>query len=168
MDAVVSRRDVTVAMADLQVSADPLARLVTYALGSCLGVAVYDPVVRVGGLLHVMLPLSEIDVERARANPALFVDTGVPALFKACYRLGAVKSRMVVKVAGGAAAAAAGAPDQFMIGKRNVLTLRKLLWKNGVLVRAQDVGGHQVSRTMALSLADGEVTLKVAGTVTTL
>ncbi|HEY0971831.1 MAG TPA: chemotaxis protein CheD [Gemmatimonadales bacterium] len=160
--------DVTVGMADLQVSADPEARLVTYALGSCLGVSVYDPVTRVGGLLHVMLPLAEIDVERARTNPALFVDTGVPALFRACYRLGAVKSRVIVKVAGGAAAGAAGTADQFQIGKRNVLALRKLLWKNGVLVRAQDVGGHQVARTMALHLADGAVTLRSGGVATTL
>lgn len=160
--------DVTVGMADLQVSADPAARLVTYALGSCLGIAVYDPVARVGGLLHVMLPLSEIDRERARDNPALFVDTGVPALFRACYGLGAVKSRVIVKVAGGASAAAAGAPDQFQIGKRNMLTLRKLLWKNGVLVRAQDVGGHGISRNMSLAVADGSVTLRSAGVTSTI
>lgn len=160
--------DITVGMADLQVSADSSARLVTYALGSCLGVSAYDPVARVGGLLHVMLPLSEIDAGKARTNPALFVDTGVPALFRACYALGAVKSRMVVKVAGGAAAAAEGAPDQFQIGKRNLLTLRKLLWKNGVLVRAQEVGGHQLSRTMILSLADGAVTLRTGGVASTL
>ncbi|HEU4630508.1 MAG TPA: chemotaxis protein CheD [Gemmatimonadaceae bacterium] len=155
--------DVTVGMADLRVSADPLDRLVTYALGSCLGIAVYDPVARVGGLLHVMLPLSSVDAERARVNPALCVDTGVPELFRACYRLGAKKPRMTVKVAGGAAGTAPGQPDQFQIGKRNVLTLRKLLWKNGVLADAMDVGGHQLSRTMSLALADGTVLLKVAG-----
>lgn len=160
--------DLTVGMAELRVSGAAGDRLVTHALGSCLGVAVYDPVAGVGGLLHVMLPLSALDATRARANPALFVDTGVPALFRACYRLGAVKTRMVVKVAGGAAAGPAGAPDQFQIGKRNLLTLRKLLWKNGVLVEAQDVGGHQLSRTMYLALADGAVTLRVSGTVTTL
>jgi chemotaxis protein CheD len=160
--------DITVGMADLRVSADPDDRLVTYALGSCLGVAVYDPVAQVGGLLHVMLPLSTLDAQRARDNPALFVDTGVPALFRACYRLGAAKGRMLVKVAGGAAAAGPGEPDQFQIGKRNVLTLRKLLWKNGVLVQAQDVGGHQLSRTMSLLMTDGTVSLKVSGAVTTL
>ena len=160
--------DITVGMADLKVSADRTTRLVTYALGSCLGVSVFDPVAGVGGMLHVMLPMSEIDAAKARGNPALFVDTGVPALFRACYGLGAVKSRMIVKVAGGAAAAPPGASDQFQIGKRNVLTLRKLLWKNGVLVQAQDVGGHQVSRTMTLDLADGAVTLKMAGAISPL
>ena len=160
--------DVTVAMAALQVTADPADRLVTYALGSCLGVAIYDPVARVGGLLHAMLPLSTLDAAKARANPALFVDTGVPALFRACYALGASKSRLVVKVAGGAAAAAPDAPDQFQIGRRNLLTLRQLLWKNGVLVQAQDVGGHQLSRTMALDVGDGTVSLKMGATISTL
>lgn len=155
-------------MADLRVSADPDDRLVTFALGSCLGVAVHDPVAGVAGLLHVMLPLSSLDEARARANPALFVDTGVPALFRACYRLGAVKSRMVVRVAGGAAAGAPGEADQFQIGKRNLVTLRKLLWKNGVLVRAQDVGGHQLSRTMYLRVRDGSVALRSGGTLSSL
>ena len=155
--------DIIVGMADLKVSGSPADRLVTYALGSCLGIAVYDPAARVGGLLHVMLPLSSIDSARASENPALFVDTGVPELFRACYRLGASKSRMVVRVAGGASAGAPGDPDQFQIGKRNILTLRKLLWKNGVLIKAQDVGGHQLSRTMALTLDSGTTTLKIGG-----
>jgi chemotaxis protein CheD len=157
--------DITVGMADLRATSDPDARLVTYALGSCLGVAVHDPVARVGGLLHVMLPLSELDAAKARGNPAMFVDTGVPALFKACYALGAVKARMVVKVAGGASSAAPGDPDQFQIGKRNLLMLRKLLWKNGVLLHGEAVGGHQVSRTMSLGIGDGHVSLKIGGTV---
>ena len=160
--------DITVGMADLRVTADPEARLVTYALGSCLGVAVHDPVARVGGLLHVMLPLSGLDAGTARDNPARFVDTGVPALFRACYALGGVKARMVVKVAGGASSAAPGEPDQFQIGRRNVLTLRRLLWKNGVLLRAEDVGGHQLSRTMALAVGDGRVSLKVGRAVAAL
>jgi chemotaxis protein CheD len=160
--------DITVGMADLRVTADRDARIVTYALGSCLGIAVHDPVARVGGLLHVMLPLSELDAAKAKANPAMFVDTGVPALFKACYRLGAEKPRMIVKVAGGASGAAPGEPDQFQIGKRNVLTLRKLLWKNGVLLHGEDVGGHQLSRTMALDVATGAVSLKIGGALSTL
>ena len=157
--------DITVGMADLRVTADRDARLVTYALGSCLGIAVHDPVAHVGGLLHVMLPLSELDAAKAKANPAMFVDTGVPALFKACYALGAVKGRMVVKVAGGASSAPPGGADQFQIGKRNLLTLRKLLWKNGVLLQGEAVGGHQVSRTMSLGVGDGRVSLKVGGAV---
>ncbi len=157
-----------VGMADMKVSASADDRLVTYALGSCLGIAVYDPVARVGGLLHVMLPLSSIDHAKGQENPAMFVDTGVPDLFRACYRLGAVKQRMIVSVAGGASAGAPGDPDQFQIGKRNILTLRKLLWKNGLLIQAQDVGGYQLARNMILSMADGSITLKIAGVITKL
>src|SRR6185437_3075120 len=74
-------------------------RLVAHALGSCLGVAVYDPVARVGGLLHVPLPASTDDRERSRDRPLEYVDTGVAALFRDCYRLGASKARLRVAVA---------------------------------------------------------------------
>ena len=133
-----------------------------YALGSCLGVAVYDPSTGVGGLLHVMLPSSAIDPEKAALTPSMFVDTGVPRLFRECYKLGAQKERMVVKVAGGAAAQAAGTPDPFQIGKRNLIMLRQLLWKNGVLLRGYDVGGTR-SRTMALDIGTGAVTVSGNG-----
>lgn len=162
------RADRVVGMADVQVSADPGERLVTYALGSCLGIAVYDPVARVAGLLHVMLPTAALDAEKARTNPAMFVDTGVPALFKACYARGAVKQRMVVKVAGGAHAGLDEQQDRFQIGKRNMLTLRQLLWKNGVLIEAHDTGGYQLSRTMSLDVDTGAVLLKTNGKESTL
>jgi len=155
--------DRIVGVADVKVSNDAAERLITYALGSCLGIAVHDPVAGVGGLLHVMLPTGAIDPAKMQARPAMFVDSGLPLLFKECYRLGARKERMVVKVAGGAHAGASEADDRFQIGKRNVLALRKLLWKNGVMVHAQETGGVQTSRTMWLDVATGAVTLKVNG-----
>jgi chemotaxis protein CheD len=154
---------VIVGVADVKVSNDPAARLITYALGSCLGIAVHDPVAGVGGLLHVMLPTGTIDPSKMQAKPAMFVDSGIPLLFKECYRLGAKKERMVVKVAGGAHAGASEEGDRFQIGKRNMMALRKLLWKNGVLVHAQETGGVQTSRTMWLDVGSGAVTLKVNG-----
>lgn len=153
-----SRRRV-VGVADLAVSDRAGELLVTYALGSCLGIAVYDPVACVGGLLHVMLPLSTLDARKAAANPAMFVDTGVPRLFTECYRAGAVKERLIVKVAGGARLQGREGDDTFRIGERNVLMLRKLLWKNGVLVEAQDVGGEHW-RTMSLQMGTGTVTVR--------
>jgi len=109
-----------------------------------------------------MLPDSSIDPRKGAENPCMFVDTGVPNLFRDCYRLGAEKSRMIVKVAGGATSKANVEDDYFQIGKRNFVMLRKLLWRNNVLIKAHDVGGTE-SRTMTLDLANGEVTLKVAG-----
>jgi chemotaxis protein CheD len=149
---------VVVGVGDMAVSDDPDATLITYALGSCVGIAVFDPAACVGGLLHAMLPQSGLDEVRARARPAVFVDTGIPALFRACYELGASKQRLVVKVAGGSTINGAGT-DHFQIGKRNLLMARQLFWKNSVLVRAQDVGGS-ASRTMSLHVGTGGVMIR--------
>lgn len=155
-------RKVVVGIAELAVSADRGETIITYALGSCLGLCVYDPIAGVGGMLHAMLPTSQLDPERALTNPARFVDSGVPALFKACYGLGAQKDRMVAKVTGGAQIALAGHLDSFQIGKRNFVALKKLLWKNGVLLKGQDVGGSK-SRRVSLRIADGVVVVKSCG-----
>ena len=157
-----------VGIADMIVTAVGDDELVTYALGSCLGVSVHDPVAGVGGLLHVMLPSSEIDPDRAAANPFRFVDTGVPELFRACYRAGAAKDRLVVKIAGGSFGAESEETDRFQVGKRNILTLRKLLWKNGIMIRGEDVGGHRTSRNLRLRVGTGEVIVKVNGRKTVL
>lgn len=141
--------------------------IITHALGSCLGIAVYDPVAEVGGLLHVMLPDHLVDPAKSEKNPYMFVDTGVPALFKTCYREGAQKERMKVMVAGGACVNGDEEHDMFQIGKRNFVMLRKLLWKNGVLLKSQDVGGTE-SRTMTLEIGSGLVTVKRGGTTTEL
>ncbi len=165
MAAFVSTRasERVVGVADLKVSASTEERLITYALGSFLGIVVYDPVVSVAGMLHVMLPTGTIDPAKMQEKPAMFVDSGIPLLFKECYKLGAKKERMQVKVAGGAHAGASEADDRFQIGKRNMIALRKLLWKNGVMIHANDTGGVQTSRTMWVDVATGDVTLKING-----
>ncbi len=106
------------------------------------------------------LPESRLDTNKAKDNPLMFADTGIPILFKSCYRLGAKKGRMIVKVAGGSQAM--DASGVFNIGKRNYAALRKILWRNNVLVDAEDVGGA-VNRTMRLKIATGELSLKVSG-----
>lgn len=151
--------DVIVDIADLRVSADPACELVTYSLGSCIGVAVWDPEAHVGGMIHYMLPDSSIAPEKARANPAMFADTGVPALFRSLYELGGVKRRLVVKVAGGSSLL--DDKGTFNIGQRNYTILRKLFWKNGILIDAEDVGGS-ASRTLRLNIGTGRVTIKSA------
>jgi chemotaxis protein CheD len=134
--------------------------VVTHALGSCLGLVVFDPAVKVGGLLHAMLPLSNINPEKARANPAMFVDTGVPLLFNSLYEKGAVKSRLVVKAAG--CGNPMGKNEVFKIGERNYTVLKKLLWKNNILLEAEDVGG-MVSRTIHFDVSSGQVVLSSGG-----
>jgi chemotaxis protein CheD len=163
IETATAPRSMIVGMADLKVTDSPLDTLITYALGSCLGIVLHDPVALVAGLLHVMLPSSQIDEAKARTQPAMFIDTGVPLLFKECYRLGAKKERMTVTVAGGSLSGRADTEDSFQIGKRNMLTLRKLLWKNGVLIHADDTGGVQQSRTVSVSVATGVVQLRTNG-----
>jgi chemotaxis protein CheD len=149
-----------VEIADLAVSKDPGATLITYSLGSCIGLSIWDPVARVAGLLHYMLPDSSISPEKAKANPEMFCDTGVPKLFRAAYRLGAVKHRLVVRVAGGSQLL--DSKGTFNIGKRNYLALRKIFWKNGVLIDGEHVGGS-ISRTMRIEVANGAVVVKTRG-----
>lgn len=148
---------IVVGVADCKVSANPDSRLVTYALGSCIAVAIHDPVSRVAGLLHFMLPESNGD---ATATPYRYADTGTPLLFREAYRQGADKKRLVVKLIGGAAVF----DDNgiFNIGKRNLAAVKKLLWKAGVMVHAEDVGGTQ-SRTVRLDVATGRLVIDGPG-----
>jgi chemotaxis protein CheD len=148
-----------VGISDLKVSNNQEDVLITYALGSCIGVAVYDPLVRVGGLLHFMLPDSNLDVDKAKTNPAMFADTGIPLLFKSCYRLGAEKHRMVVKVAGGASIL--DDTNFFRIGQKNLTALRRIFWKNNILIDGEDTGMNH-NRTISLRIADGVVKVKGA------
>lgn len=152
----------TVGVGDLKVSDHSSGVIVTFALGSCLGIAVHDAVAGVGGLLHAMLPDSRLDPSKAEMRPARFVDSGVALLFRKCYQLGARKERMRLVVAGGAARNGDDEGDLFRIGKRNMLMLRKLLWKNGVLLAASDVGGSD-SRSVTLEVGSGIVMVKRAG-----
>ena len=129
-----------VGVADMKISGTPGDVIVTHALGSCLGVAVHDSHARVGGLLHVMMPQASINPDKAAANPYMFVDSGLPAFFHSLYAAGALKGRMVVKVAGGSNVQAL-AEDRFAIGTRNYVLLREVLCLNGALSATQEVVG---------------------------
>lgn len=134
--------------------------LVTHALGSCLGLMVYDPAAQVGGLLHAMLPLSKINLQKAAQNPYMFVDTGVPEMFRQLYEIGGQKSRMVIKAAG--CGQPLGNSEMFQIGERNYTVLKKLLWKNNIMLEAEDVGGV-ISRTVYFDLSTGQVIISSKG-----
>ena len=136
------------------------ANLITYSLGSCLGVTVHDPQINVGGLLHVMLPSSSIDKTRAQKSPTMFVDSGIPMLFRSAYELGADKRRLVVKVFGGAQVMDEG--GVFNIGQRNYDALVAIFNHNRVAIFCKCVGG-QICRTIRLSLSSGNVVVRSPG-----
>ena len=151
---------IVVRMADCRVGQVPGQVLTTYALGSCIGLAVYDPVTAVGGLLHFMLPDSGIDPARGRDNPYMFADTGIPLLLRQVCDLGATKQRLVVHAVGGAQMM--DRENVFDIGKRNRLATRKILWKEGVLLTGEVVGGD-LSRTLRLEIGSGRLWLQEGG-----
>jgi chemotaxis protein CheD len=149
-----------IGVADLAISNSPEEILITYSLGSCIAVVIFDVRARVGGMLHYMLPESSLDQEKARKNPAMFADTGITSLFRQSYQFGARKENIVVKAVGGAQILDEN--GVFNIGKRNYLAMRKLLWRNNVLVAAENVGGN-VNRTVRLEMNTGRVFVKTSG-----
>jgi chemotaxis protein CheD len=151
---------IVVGIADCRTAREPGQVLVTYALGSCIAMAVYDPSATVGGLLHFMLPDSGIDPARRNQTPFKFADTGIPLLLAQVAQLGGMKRRLVVWIAGGAQMM--DASGVFDIGKRNYQALRKILWKAGILVHAEAVGGA-VSRTVRLEIGSGRFLLRESG-----
>ncbi|MGE0040529.1 MAG: chemotaxis protein CheD [Vicinamibacterales bacterium] len=149
-------RRLVVGIGEFAVSNGPEDLIVTHALGSCVSVTVADPVVGVAGLIHVLLPDSKINPQRAAEQPAAFADTGLPIFVQQAVDRGLVKKRAVVTLAGGAEIANAGGAGTFNIGKRNILAVKNLLWKLGLLIKAESVGGTAV-RTVHLSVGTGRV-----------
>ena len=155
-----AEQKIIVGIAELAVSNDCAVTMATYALGACLGVALYDPIARIGGLSHLMLPDSSMEATRAARQPALFVNTGVPALLRAACELGAQKNHLIISVAGGAEILDDGGFPN--LGTRNHEVLARLLKELGLRVHAEQVGGR-LNRSMNLSLATGEVRLRTSG-----
>jgi chemotaxis protein CheD len=145
---------ITVGISDCAVSNDPSAVLVTHALGSCIALAIHDPVAQVAGLLHFMLPDSGLQRDQHNSRPFMYADTGIPLLFHGAYGLGAAKPRLIVTALGGAQVIEAS--DAFNIGKRNYLAMRRILWKAGVMLHAEDVGGN-LPRTAHMEVGSGRI-----------
>ena len=141
-----------VPIGDMRIGQKP-NQLATDGLGSCLCLTVYDPVVRMGGLLHAMLPLSKINAEKAAINPFMFVDTGIQGLFQVLLETGTRKHRWVVKAVG--CGNPMGAKQVFKIGERNYRVLREVLSKEHVRLAAEDIGGAH-SRKVDMDLASGQ------------
>jgi chemotaxis protein CheD len=151
------KNKVIVDISDARFSTDPGEVLVTYSLGSCIGISLYDHAMCAGCLLHYQLPASSLDPDRARHNPFMFADTGIAILVDKLAKIGANVKRLKVKVAGGASMQAG--PQGFDIGKRNYLAIRKILWQYGMFIDAEDVGGVS-PRNMYLDIETGEVMLR--------
>lgn len=153
--------EIRVGIADYKVTASPY-RLITLGLGSCVGIALYDPIARVGGLLHIMLPDSK--QFNKVSKPAKFADTGIPLMISEIKRKGGNTNRLTAKLAGGAQMFS-GLDEKFVlnIGQRNAVMTKNILSQLGIRVLAEELGGNR-GRTMIFDTTNGQVTIRTIGT----
>lgn len=149
-------RPISVGIGEMKVSSNPDDVLRSYALGSCVGMVVLAFEQRIVGMLHVALPDSRINLRLALERPGMFADTGVVYLLQEMERFGCLSTDLVVKIAGGACILDQEAA--FEIGKRNILAVRKALWRHRMGPVAEDVG-DVFSRTMSVTVNTGIVTV---------
>ena len=148
---------IKVGMADLKAGKSPDS-IISYGLGSCVGIAVYDPQTKLGGLAHIMLP----DSTQARAtdNTAKFADTALPVLLDQVLALGGSRNRLTAKIAGGSQMFSfAQATDVMRIGDRNAEAVKAVLKSLSIRLVAEDVGGNY-GRTVELLLDSGIFVIK--------
>lgn len=129
--------NITIGIGDLKVCRAPDV-LVTYALGSCVGVCLLDSATSVGGLSHIMLPDSTAGTNGA-STPMRFADLALPMLIRQMEGMGASRTRLKAKIAGGATMFAT-ASDKFNIGERNIAAVKKFLMQNHIPIIAEDIG----------------------------
>ncbi|MCI8834503.1 MAG: chemotaxis protein CheD [Ruminococcus sp.] len=147
----------TVGIADMKIIRQE-GVLITYALGSCIGVSFYDPVLKLGALLHIMLPERGND-----ANLLKYADSGVKETLRKLHAFGAVKSRMICKIAGGAKMFEMKGPGGLgNIGERNAQSVKRALMAEGLRVSSEDTGANY-ARTMLLDVGNGKVSIRSAG-----
>ncbi len=153
-------RIIKVGMADLQSSEHPCV-LTTLGLGSCVGIALYDPIKKVAGLAHIMLPSSQ--QARNKSNIAKFADTAITKLIEDMVAIGAVRSRIVAKLAGGAQMFSFNdASEMLRIGARNVAASKELLSLLRIPVVSEDTGGNY-GRTIEIHSENGRLKIKTIG-----
>ena len=148
-----SRLDVGIG--DIQVSAGD-DEIKTYALGSCVALIVWDKILKGGGMIHIALPEAYINPDKALEKPGYFADSGLPVLFSELKKIGANRHSCWVKLIGGASILDEN--NTFDIGRRNTLAVKKYLWKIGLALSSEDIGGT-ISRTVTLSISTGELTV---------
>lgn len=150
---------VVVGISDCKISGDASVCLTTYALGSCVGIALYDPDARIGGLLHVLLPASMHNT-REQGNPFMFADSGIEKMVRDMMLIGASPTRIFARIAGGANML--NTSSVLDIGRKNINAVMDTLEKTRLSVRGSSVGGT-LGRSMQLDIADGRVIVRYLG-----
>ena len=152
-----AQNKLVVGVSDAKFSTKRTDDIITYSLGSCIGVCLYEPRRGAGAMFHFQLPESKLDPDKAMARPFMFADTGLKLALQSMISAGCRKKDLIIKIAGGASMR--NGPSNFDIGKRNHLSIRKCLWQSGLMISAEDVGGD-FPRTVRLCLETGTVYVK--------
>ncbi|MEZ3435884.1 MAG: chemotaxis protein CheD [Lachnospiraceae bacterium] len=151
-------KKISVGIADMKIARQE-GELITYALGSCIGVAFYDPMIKLGALLHIMLP----EKNQADSNVFKYADSGIRETLRKLYAFGATKGRLVIKIAGGAKMFEMKGPGGLgNIGERNAQNVKRVLMMEGLRVVSEDTGANY-ARTMLLNVETGGVYIRSAG-----
>jgi len=154
-----SDKQLVVGIADMKICRGP-GKLITYALGSCIGICFYDPMIRLGGMVHIML---QNNMEGSNSNVFKYADTGIHATLRKLEVFGGVRARMVCKIAGGAKMFEVQGNNSIgNIGQRNIETVKKVLAKEGIRVAREDVGLNY-ARTLLLDAETGVVLVRSFG-----
>jgi chemotaxis protein CheD len=137
--------------------------LESYSLGSCVGIALYDPFVKIGGLAHIMLPNSSIaEPEKVQRHPGKFADTAIALMLDQMMKMGASRFRIAAKIAGGACMFESAMPEQLMnMGAKNVESVKKVLAERNIVVLAEDTG-QNYGRTVRFNTWSGKLAVKSA------
>jgi len=152
----------SVSIGEMVVSNKPNDLLVAYGLGSCVAVCIYDPTTKTGGMLHALLPESP-NGTTPESNPTKFVKEGVPILLQELARKGANRSRLIVRICGGAQMLTSVQMNTTLnIGERNVIAAIEILRDSGLRIKNQMTGGHS-GRTVKMSVVDGKLTVRTLG-----
>jgi len=152
-------KELKVGIGDMKISRGN-GRIITYALGSCIGISFYDPMSHLGALLHIMLPAR---FNADDQNVFKYADSGIQETLRKLAAFGMVRSRMIVKIAGGAKMFEISGNSNFgNIGERNAASVKQELMRAGLRIKAEDVGGTY-ARTMWIDLGTGDVTIKTFG-----
>ena len=141
---------ITIGIADMKM-AKGQGMLVTYALGSCIGICLHDPVLKLGALVHIMLP---VNMEAGRKTPMKYADTGIRETLRLMESKGASRNRITAKIAGGAKMFEVGSSSLGNIGQRNIESVHMNLKKEGIRLLKEDVGGT-VARTLLFDVNSG-------------
>ena len=149
---------ITVGIADMKL-AQHSGILITYALGSCIGLCFHDPRLKLGALLHIMLPLN---METGRKNPLKYADTGIRETLRQMEAKGASRSRITVKIAGGAKMFEVNGGNLGNIGQRNIESVHTILRKENIRLLGEYVGGN-VARTMLFDVESGQACVRSYG-----